>query len=103
MNYSMLTIIILTFFISCKFEYFYLFYDTVLSCIHHCVFKECVGAENEMTLCCLCCKSGPIIAQLTLDCVGFVPGEGIPIRAEITNHSSRNIAGIGASLQMVRT
>ncbi|XP_033749691.1 arrestin domain-containing protein 3-like [Pecten maximus] len=63
--------------------------------------RESITAENEMSLCCLCCKSGPISASLFLDSVGFVPGEGIPIRAEIANHSNRKIADMTASLQMI--
>ncbi|XP_060064116.1 arrestin domain-containing protein 3-like isoform X2 [Ylistrum balloti] len=63
--------------------------------------RESTTAENEMSLCCLCCKSGPITASLFLDCVGFVPGERIPIRAEILNQSNRKIAGMTASLQMI--
>lgn len=54
-----------------------------------------------MMLCCLCCKSGPIIAKLRLDKIGYAPGEVIPIDAEITNRSRRKIAGITATLQMV--
>ncbi|OWF54133.1 arrestin domain-containing protein 2-like isoform X1 [Mizuhopecten yessoensis] len=63
--------------------------------------RESTTAENEMSLCCLCCKSGPIAASLFLDSVGFVPGQGIPIRAEVSNGSRRKIAHMTASLQMI--
>ncbi|XP_069137507.1 arrestin domain-containing protein 3-like [Argopecten irradians] len=63
--------------------------------------RESITAENEMSLCCLCCKSGPICASLILDNVGFVPGETIPIRAEVVNHSNRKIADMTASLNMI--
>ncbi|KAK6179157.1 hypothetical protein SNE40_011577 [Patella caerulea] len=49
--------------------------------------------HDEKTLCCLCCKSGPISAVFRIDRGGFVPGEAIPINVEITNHSSRTING----------
>ncbi|KAJ8305023.1 hypothetical protein KUTeg_018606, partial [Tegillarca granosa] len=61
--------------------------------------KSPAEAENDMMLCCLCCKSGPIMAKLKLDKIGYAPGEVIPIDAEITNRSRRKIAGITATLQ----
>lgn len=54
-----------------------------------------------MTLCCLCCKSGPISATLYLETIGFVPGEGIPIHVEIENRSGRKISAASVTLLMV--
>eukprot|EP00918_Siedleckia_nematoides_P077365 GHVU01169182.1.p1 GENE.GHVU01169182.1~~GHVU01169182.1.p1 ORF type:complete len:404 (+),score=39.83 GHVU01169182.1:29-1213(+) len=45
--------------------------------------------SNSKTLCCLCCTSGPISATLTLDRLGFVPGESIHVKGEVSNGSSR--------------
>lgn len=58
-------------------------------------------ASNDMTLCCLCCKSGPISATLYLETIGFVPGEGIPIHVEIENRSGRKISAASVTLLMV--
>ncbi|KAK7476128.1 hypothetical protein BaRGS_00032621 [Batillaria attramentaria] len=47
---------------------------------------------DEMTLCCLCCKSGPVSCTLRLQRRAFVPGETIPFHGEITNKSRRTIS-----------
>ncbi|KAL3866417.1 hypothetical protein ACJMK2_043718 [Sinanodonta woodiana] len=55
---------------------------------------------DEKTLCCLCCKSGPIRATLTTDRLGYVPGEAIKFRAEISNLSNRQMECSKAQLVM---
>ncbi|XP_046549331.1 arrestin domain-containing protein 3-like [Haliotis rubra] len=57
--------------------------------------------ENEKTLCCLCCKSGPISCKFQIDRCGYVPGESIPIKAEVINHSNRRMKRSYAELFMV--
>ncbi|XP_046380703.2 arrestin domain-containing protein 3-like isoform X3 [Haliotis rufescens] len=57
--------------------------------------------QNEKNLCCLCCKSGPISCTFQIDRCGYVPGESIPIKAEIINHSNRRMARSYAELYMV--
>ncbi|XP_041369217.1 arrestin domain-containing protein 17-like [Gigantopelta aegis] len=61
------------------------------------------GAQGSgsKTLCCLCCKSGPITCKFTLDKLGYVPGEIIPVRGEIINHSNRRMAKSYAEFIMV--
>ncbi|KAL3866416.1 hypothetical protein ACJMK2_043717 [Sinanodonta woodiana] len=56
--------------------------------------------EDEKTLCCLCCKSGPIRAMLSTDRLGYVPGEAIKFRAVITNLSNRQMECSKAQLIM---
>ncbi|XP_062588191.1 arrestin domain-containing protein 3-like [Saccostrea cucullata] len=63
--------------------------------------QQSTDASNEMTLCCLCCKSGPICATLYLETIGFVPGEGIPIHVEIENRSGRKVSAASVTLLMV--
>ncbi|XP_060068921.1 arrestin domain-containing protein 3-like [Ylistrum balloti] len=48
-----------------------------------------VTNQGSKTLCCLCCESGPITANLYLNRIGFVPGEKIIVQGEVTNHSRR--------------
>ncbi|XP_071108217.1 arrestin domain-containing protein 3-like isoform X1 [Haliotis cracherodii] len=62
---------------------------------------EGARGENEKTLCCLCCKSGPISCRFQIDRCGYVPGESIPIKAEIINHSNRRMTRSYAELYMV--
>jgi hypothetical protein len=40
----------------------------------------------------LCCKSGPIIATLSIFKSGYVPGEAIKFNAVIDNRSSKSIS-----------
>lgn len=65
------------------------------------ILQQPAEASNDMTLCCLCCKSGPISATLYLETIGFVPGEGIPIHVEIENRSGRKISAASVTLLMV--
>ncbi|XP_046574462.1 arrestin domain-containing protein 3-like [Haliotis rubra] len=57
--------------------------------------------EDQETLCCLCCTSGPISCRFQIDRCGFVPGESIPIKAEIINRSNRKMKRSFAELYMV--
>ncbi|XP_046549336.1 arrestin domain-containing protein 3-like [Haliotis rubra] len=59
--------------------------------------------EDEIYICCLCCESGPISCNFELDRSGYVPGESIPIKAKITNHSNRTIRGSSAVLYSMVT
>ncbi|XP_071102891.1 arrestin domain-containing protein 3-like [Haliotis cracherodii] len=59
--------------------------------------------EVQETLCCLCCTSGPISCRFQIDRCGFVPGESIPIKAEIINRSNRKMKRSFAELYMVVT
>ena len=47
--------------------------------------------EEVKNLCCLCCKSGPIIGRFRVDRQGFVPGEYIFARGELDNRSGRKV------------
>ncbi|KAL8563916.1 hypothetical protein ACOMHN_049572 [Nucella lapillus] len=53
---------------------------------------------NHKFLCCLCCKSGPITASLRIPRKGYVPGETIPVDAEIENLSGRTMAKTTAKI-----
>ncbi|XP_056021613.1 arrestin domain-containing protein 3-like isoform X2 [Ostrea edulis] len=64
--------------------------------------QQSADANNEIMLCCLCCKSGPISATLFLETIGFVPGEGIPIHVEIENRSGRKISAASVTLLMLK-
>ncbi|XP_060557997.1 arrestin domain-containing protein 3-like [Ruditapes philippinarum] len=55
---------------------------------------------DQKTLCCLCCESDPISAMVTIDRIGYVPGEGIVFRSEINNKSDREMTCSKAQLLM---
>ena len=59
------------------------------------------GGQDDKMICCLCCASGPITASLTLQRMGYVPGEYILINAEINNNSSRSIDKTEVELESV--
>ncbi|XP_077991506.1 arrestin domain-containing protein 3-like [Glandiceps talaboti] len=54
--------------------------------------------ENQKTVCCLCCASGPIIMTATIDRKGYVPGDTIITGVDISNKSSRSIHNTTATL-----
>ncbi|KAK6180223.1 hypothetical protein SNE40_012415 [Patella caerulea] len=54
--------------------------------------RQGATGNGQKTLCCLCCKSGPISAVMRLDRLGYVPGEAIPISCEIHNGSRRSMS-----------
>ncbi|KAK6180226.1 hypothetical protein SNE40_012418 [Patella caerulea] len=58
------------------------------------------SANDEKTLCCLCCKSGPISCMFKLNRLGYVPGEVIPITGEINNSSRRKMTSSFADIRM---
>ncbi|KAK3097174.1 hypothetical protein FSP39_007115 [Pinctada imbricata] len=58
---------------------------------------------SHAQLCCLCCLSGPITAQLSLERRGFVSGEPILINAEVDNMSRRKIRQTSVALKMTTT
>ncbi|XP_046549335.1 arrestin domain-containing protein 3-like [Haliotis rubra] len=62
--------------------------------------RKASRGEDEINLCCLWCKSGPISCKFELDRSGYVPGESIPIKAEIINHSNRRMWRSRAELHM---
>ena len=48
--------------------------------------------KDHKSLCCLCCKSGPISATMSLDRSGFVPGEKLTLNAEVDNKSNKTMS-----------
>ncbi|XP_078330339.1 arrestin domain-containing protein 17-like [Crassostrea virginica] len=62
------------------------------------------GAEvtDDKTICCLCCKSGPITGTIKVNRIGYVPGESIYFEVSIQNLSNRE-CGISAELEMIST
>ncbi|BFZ02494.1 hypothetical protein BsWGS_05532 [Bradybaena similaris] len=59
--------------------------------------------SNEKTLCCWCCKSGPIQADFYVDRTGYVPGEAIRLFAVISNGSNRTMDKSYVVLKMATT
>ncbi|EDV21374.1 uncharacterized protein TRIADDRAFT_11395, partial [Trichoplax adhaerens] len=66
-------------------------------------FEPPLPLENEKSICCWCCQSGPLIIRAAIDKKAFVPGEKVTLlTAEIENYTDRNMNGIAISLlQMV--
>ena len=58
-------------------------------------------SQDEKTVCCLCCASGPIKASAQIDKGGYVPGETIWVSGFVENNSSREICDINAKLIQV--
>nr|XP_002129778.1 arrestin domain-containing protein 3-like [Ciona intestinalis] len=54
--------------------------------------------NDSKTLCCLCCASGPIAAEVHIDRTGYVPGEFIAVNANVENGSSSKLPGTSASI-----
>ena len=50
--------------------------------------------QGEKTICCLCCASGPVGANLRVERKGFVPGENIFISGDVINNSSRRMKSV---------
>ncbi|CAL4071928.1 unnamed protein product, partial [Meganyctiphanes norvegica] len=48
-----------------------------------------IELNKHKTVCCLCCRSGPISIVLRVGRSGYVPGEAVVINAECTNMSNR--------------
>ena len=55
-------------------------------------------SENEKMICCLCCESGPLRLQASIDRVGFCPGEAVVVSATAENITNRVMRGIRVSL-----
>ncbi|BFZ02476.1 hypothetical protein BsWGS_05515 [Bradybaena similaris] len=62
-----------------------------------------IQGANQKTLCCWCCKSGPIHATFYVDRAGYVPGEAIQLFATINNGSNRKMDKSYVDLKMVIT
>eukprot|EP00916_Digyalum_oweni_P011297 GHVL01018824.1.p1 GENE.GHVL01018824.1~~GHVL01018824.1.p1 ORF type:complete len:423 (-),score=14.79 GHVL01018824.1:325-1593(-) len=60
-----------------------------------------VQSQNQKTLCCWCCASGPITAEFRLERRGYVPGEPISLFADIRNNSNRKMDKSYIDLRMV--
>ncbi|XP_046545836.1 arrestin domain-containing protein 3-like [Haliotis rubra] len=58
------------------------------------------SVKKNKRLCCLCCRSGPVSAVLSVQQKGFVPGEAIVITGEVNNMSSRKMGGSSVELKM---
>ncbi len=58
-------------------------------------------SQDEKTVCCLWCTSGPITASAQTDKGGYVPGETIWVSGSVENNSSREICVITAKFIQV--
>lgn len=54
-------------------------------------FQEPMKLELEKSFCCFCCKSGPLAVTILIPFSGYVPGQNIPITAEVDNASNINV------------
>ena len=59
---------------------------------------EPVTVSDSKTFGCLCCKSGPLSSTVNVPRVGYAPGEGIPIFAEVENLSDKVMNKTNAKL-----
>ena len=59
---------------------------------------EPVTVANAKEFGCLCCTSGPLSATVNIPRAGYVPGEGIPVSAEIENLSDKTMNKTQAKL-----
>ncbi|CAL4115511.1 unnamed protein product, partial [Meganyctiphanes norvegica] len=60
--------------------------------------KHPIEKQDHKTLCCWCCKSGPISIVLRIPRSGYVPGESIVINCECDNKSNRKCHGSKARI-----
>jgi hypothetical protein len=65
--------------------------------------KQAGHSRDYKTLCCLCCKSGPISAVITTNRTGYVPGELIGFNAEVDNQANKEMTGSFLNLVEVVT
>lgn len=65
--------------------------------------KQAGHIRDYKTLCCLCCKSGPISAVITTNRTGYVPGELIGFNAEVDNQANKEMTGSFLNLVEVVT
>ncbi|KAL8602260.1 hypothetical protein ACOMHN_022773 [Nucella lapillus] len=62
-----------------------------------------VQGHSEKMICCLCCASGPIVAEFRLERRGYVPGEAISLFADVINNSNRVMDKSYVDLKMITT
>lgn len=56
----------------------------------------------EKYFCCCWCKSGPLTCVISLPCSGYVPGQAIPVTAELDNISNVEVLNIHFALNKVK-
>ncbi|XP_038078781.1 arrestin domain-containing protein 3-like [Patiria miniata] len=54
--------------------------------------------EDEKTVCCLCCATGPISVSASTDKRAYLPGETVYISATLENRSNRSVHSLEAEL-----
>ncbi|XP_033634458.1 arrestin domain-containing protein 3-like [Asterias rubens] len=54
--------------------------------------------EDEKTVCCLCCATGPVSVSASTDKRAYLPGETIYISASLDNKSNRSVHSLEAEL-----
>ena len=57
--------------------------------------------EDEKTVCCLCCATGPVSVSASTDKRAYLPGETIYISASLDNKSNRSVHSLEAELIQV--
>uniref|UniRef100_A0A3P8TPU5 Arrestin C-terminal-like domain-containing protein n=1 Tax=Amphiprion percula TaxID=161767 RepID=A0A3P8TPU5_AMPPE len=67
-------------------------FETELNFVHHIdtnlpYLWAPLSGTNSMTLCCLCCASGPLSMTATVEKKAFIPGETVKINCDISNGS----------------
>lgn len=62
---------------------------------------EMQRGQAEKMLCCLCCASGPITAQFSIDRRGYVPGEFLVVNGEVINNSRRRMCSSKVEIKMI--
>ncbi|XP_059165754.1 arrestin domain-containing protein 3-like isoform X1 [Physella acuta] len=60
--------------------------------------RQPVQMSDETNVCCLCCMSGPIHVDFTVDKQLYVPGEGIRVSAEVVNDSNMKTSSCSVNL-----
>lgn len=65
-----------------------------IDCMEEKYISPMVGADKK-TVCCLCCRRGPIGLQVTLERTAYVCGENIRMHAQVENQSDQ-----GASVKL---
>lgn len=58
------------------------------------VFMEPRETFKEKSICCLCCKEGPISMRVEMPRTGYVPGESVTFSVHSSNCSSRPVTAI---------
>lgn len=60
------------------------------------VYMEKRDVSKEKSICCLCCKEGPISMKVEMPRTGYVPGEYVKFSVHSSNSSSRPVSAIVA-------